>query len=66
MITTQNKGANIAVYTPYDEEEKLLATLAEIEKMLDEKAVKEELSTVDTVTAHKITDTLKNIIKGEK
>lgn len=49
-----------------DEKEKLLARLAEIEKMLDEKAVREELSTVDMVTAQKITDTLKNIIKGEK
>lgn len=66
MITTQNKEANIAVYTPYDEEEKLLATLAEIEKMLDEKAVREELGTVDMVTAHKITDTIKDILKGGK
>ena len=46
------------------EKEKLLARLAEIEKLLDEKAVREELSAVDMVTAHKITDTIKDILKG--
>ncbi len=46
-----------------DEEGKLLARLAEIENLLNDKAVKEELSVVDLDTAHKITDTLKNILK---
>ena len=55
---------NMNTLREYKENEKLLARLAEIEKMLDEKAVREELSTVDMVTAHKITDTIKDILKG--